>query len=47
MSRMVIGRRDNAWMDGLVITSAETARRLIELGRKDARKVLAEAGMAK
>jgi hypothetical protein len=27
--------------------SPETARRLIELGRKDVRKVLAEAGMAK
>jgi hypothetical protein len=27
--------------------SPETARRLIKLGRKDARKVLAEAGMAK
>ena len=34
-------------LDGLVITSPETARRLIALGRKDARKVLAEAGMAK
>lgn len=34
-------------LDGLVITSPETARRLIKLGRKDARKVLAEAGMAK
>lgn len=32
---------------GLFDASPETARRLIELGRKDARKVLAEAGMAK
>jgi hypothetical protein len=30
---------------GLFDASPETARRLIELGRKDARKVLAEAGM--
>ena len=34
------------WM-GVFDASPETARRLIELGRKDARKVLAEAGMAK
>ena len=32
------------WM-GVFDASPETARRLIELGRKDARKVLAEAGM--
>lgn len=32
---------------GLFDASPETARRLIELGRKDARKALAEAGMAK
>jgi hypothetical protein len=34
------------WM-GVFDASPETARRLIKLGRKDARKVLAEAGMAK
>lgn len=34
------------WM-GVFDASAKTARRLIELGRKDARKALAEAGMAK
>lgn len=33
-------------VSGVFDTSPETARRLIELGRKDARKVLAEAGMA-
>lgn len=32
------------WM-GVFDASPETARRLIKLGRKDARKVLAEAGM--
>jgi predicted acylesterase/phospholipase RssA len=32
---------------GLFDASPETARRLTKLGRKDARKVLAEAGMAK
>ena len=32
---------------GVFDTSPETARHLIELGRKDARKVLAEAGLIK
>ena len=33
--------------EGMFNASPETARRLIKLGGKDARKVLAEAGMAK
>ena len=34
-------------LDAVFDTSPETARRLIDLGRKDARKVLTEAGMVK
>jgi len=39
-----IGGSFGGW-EGMFDSSPETARRLIELGRKDARKVLAEAGI--
>ena len=39
-----IGGAFGGW-EGVFDASPETARRLIELGRKDARKVLAEAGL--
>ena len=39
-----IGGSFGGW-EGVFDASPETARRLIELGRKDARKVLAEAGI--
>ena len=39
-----IGGAFGGW-EGVFDASPETARRLIELGRKDARKVLAEAGI--
>ena len=39
-----IGGSFGGW-EGVFDASPETARRLIELGRKDARKVLAEAGL--
>ena len=41
-----IGGSFGGW-EGMFDASPETARRLIELGRKDARKVLAEAGLIK
>ena len=39
-----IGGAFGGW-EGMFDASPETARRLIALGRKDARKVLAEAGL--
>ena len=41
-----IGQGIGGWQ-GVFDTSHETARRLIELGRKDARKVLTDAGLTK
>ena len=38
-------KADRVWM--VFDASPETARRLIDLGRKDARKVLEEAGLGK